>query len=76
MPPLAEQIGIAVDMCGCPNACRHCWLGRAGNRRLSVEDVRRVAEQFRCFLRPEEAGSAVGAMRVSAAFREPASSSA
>ncbi len=22
-----EQIGVALDMFGCPNRCRHCWLG-------------------------------------------------
>lgn len=22
-----ERIGVAFDMQGCPNRCRHCWLG-------------------------------------------------
>jgi len=69
--PLKEKVGIAVDMCGCPNACRHCWLGRAQNKRLSVQDVRRVAEQFRGFFAPGQAGSAVKGLVFSTCFREP-----
>ena len=46
MPRITRgRIGLALDMNGCPNRCRHCWLGSASNRRLSPDDVRWAAGQ-------------------------------
>ena len=42
-----EHIGVAFDMQGCPNRCRHCWLGSASNQKLSEQDVRWGVAQFR-----------------------------
>ncbi len=36
-------------MAGCPNRCKHCWLGHFPNGNLSEADLRFVAEQFRPF---------------------------
>ena len=47
---ISEEIGIALDMCGCPNRCRHCWLGASPNRRMSEEDLRWAAAQFRGYI--------------------------
>jgi len=33
-----EKITACLDMYGCPNRCKHCWLGNTPNGKLSVED--------------------------------------
>ncbi len=42
-----EKITVCLDMAGCPNRCRHCWLGVTPNGRLDAEDLRYTAEAFR-----------------------------
>lgn len=42
-----EEITIALDMFGCPNRCKHCWLGWGPNAGLSREDLVFTAEAFR-----------------------------
>lgn len=37
---------VGLDMRGCPNRCRHCWLGHAPNGNLSREDLRFVRDAF------------------------------
>lgn len=29
-----KSLDLAVDMYGCPNRCRHCWLGHMPNRKM------------------------------------------
>ena len=29
-----KDLSLAVDMYGCPNRCRHCWLGHMPNRKM------------------------------------------
>lgn len=64
-----EQIGVAFDMQGCPNRCRHCWLGSAGNRTLSEEDVRWGVSQFRDFISLDT--TPIKKVSVASWFREP-----
>ncbi len=53
-----EDIGLAFDMHGCPNRCRHCWLDHqvvaTPRRCMTEDDVRWVVGQFRAFRRPAE----------------------
>lgn len=42
-----ENILVALDMLGCPNRCRHCFMGWRPNPRLGEEDLRFVAGAFR-----------------------------
>ncbi len=39
-----EDIGLAFDMHGCPNRCRHCWLDHkvvaTPRTRITEDDVR------------------------------------
>ncbi|MCI8441270.1 MAG: radical SAM protein [Provencibacterium sp.] len=30
----AQHLALAVDMYGCPNRCKHCWLGHMPNRTM------------------------------------------
>jgi hypothetical protein len=60
MPALipGEEIGLAFDMHGCPNRCRHCWLDHGvvttPRTRMTEDDVRWAVAQFRAFRRPGE----------------------
>lgn len=69
MPEIKESIGVAFDMAGCPNRCRHCWLGMGNNRTLSETDVRWGVAQFREFI--QQADTPIRTLAVSTHFREP-----
>lgn len=42
-----SSLTVCLDMYGCPNRCRHCWLGHAPNGDLCPDDLVSVAEAFR-----------------------------
>jgi len=42
-----QELTVAVDMAGCPNRCRHCWLGNHKNGKISTDEFRNIAEQFK-----------------------------
>ena len=44
-----KSIIACLDMLGCPNRCKHCWLGHSPNGKLNADDLRYVAAQFRPF---------------------------
>ena len=44
-----QKITVCLDMYGCPNRCRHCWLGVTPNGNLKVGDLTDVARAFRPF---------------------------
>lgn len=70
MPKLdSGRIGVAFDVYGCPNRCRHCWLGSAGTRVLSAADVRWGVAQLREYLACGT--TSVQELSVSTWFREP-----
>lgn len=51
MPAItSDELGIAVDLNGCPNRCRHCYLGSPGNIRRPHEQLRSVVGLFRAFV--------------------------
>ena len=45
------KYAVAMDMYGCPNRCRHCWLVHNRNADTPVEDFIRIAEQFKEYKR-------------------------
>ena len=67
----SRRIAVTVDMAGCPNRCRHCWLGNPPNRRVTEETLRRVVTLFREWVRPGEARPFVESMCVMTWYREP-----
>lgn len=72
MPKLiSEEVGIALDMHGCPNRCRHCWIGQASGKRMTEDDLRWVVEQFRAFKRPGDSEQPWRVLHVSTSVREP-----
>ncbi|HUT74823.1 MAG TPA: hypothetical protein VM221_08315 [Armatimonadota bacterium] len=68
-----EDIGLAFDMHGCPNRCRHCYIGipAAATGRMTEDDVRWTVAQFRAFRRPGEDAPLWPRIRVSTSVREP-----
>lgn len=42
-----NKITIGIDMAGCPNRCKHCWLGAAPNGKMEKEDMVFIANAFR-----------------------------
>lgn len=44
-----KEITVCLDLYGCPNRCKHCWLGTTPNGSMAVSELEAVAEQFRPF---------------------------
>ncbi len=44
-----KEITVCLDMYGCPNRCRHCWLGVTPNGSMSASKIEFTAGQFRPF---------------------------
>lgn len=67
-----DHFGIAFDMHGCPNRCRHCWIGpRPGRGRITEDDLRWVVSQFRAFMRDHAGRLPFHRLWVSTWAREP-----
>ena len=62
MDKLFDKLIVCVDMAGCPNRCRHCWLGHAPNRTMPLDELERIATQFRSY---------ADIMEVEGWYREP-----
>ena len=72
MPPLtSRRIGLAFDMAGCPNRCRHCWITCPPNRRMDVGAVREAVRLFRDFRAPGESERFFHPIHVMTWHREP-----
>lgn len=67
----SSHIAVLVDMAGCPNRCRHCWLGHPPNRRASQETLRWVVQQFREWIHPGETVPFIKPLTVATWYREP-----
>ncbi len=51
MPEIdARRIGLALDVAGCPNRCRHCWLTCHANQPMDERAILEVAGVFRAAL--------------------------
>jgi len=72
MPRLqSREISVLVDMAGCPNRCRHCWLGCPPNKRVSEETFRWVVQQFREWIYPGKQQPFADPLMVMTWYREP-----
>ena len=64
-----KELAIAVDMAGCPNNCRHCWLGTQKNGNMNVDEFRDIAAQFKDWR--DEDGKGINELSFSTWLREP-----
>ena len=67
----SREIGVLVDIAGCPNRCRHCGLGCPPNKRLSEETLRWVVQQFKEWVYPGEQAPFFNPVDVMTWYREP-----
>lgn len=44
---MSRNLILAVDMYGCPNRCKHCWLGYIPNKTMESDTDRRLVDYFR-----------------------------
>ncbi len=44
-----NKLTVCLDMYGCPNRCRHCWIGITPNPNMSENDLIFTAEKFKPF---------------------------
>lgn len=42
-----DRLTVCLDMYGCPNRCRHCWLGVTPNGHMDETELKYAAEAFR-----------------------------
>ncbi|MDR1001636.1 MAG: radical SAM protein [Clostridiales bacterium] len=64
-----DYLGVMVDMAGCPNRCRHCWLGNHKNGNMTTDDFRGIAEQFKRWR--DENGDGIQELGFFSWWREP-----
>src|SRR5512134_4025596 len=67
----SRKLAVLMDMAGCPNRCRHCWLGHRPNRRVSEDILRWAAKQFRDWTRPGKKQAFAKPLTVMTWYREP-----
>ena len=48
---IPKHVHLVVDMFGCPNRCKHCWLGELPNKTLSDDDAAWIVSLFRPYFR-------------------------
>lgn len=41
-----RSLSICADLFGCPNRCKHCWLGHMPNRRMEDDADQRIMQYF------------------------------
>lgn len=72
MPQLkSRKIVITMDMAGCPNRCRHCWLGHMPNNRVDGSVLRDVVRAFKEWKMGSEDNPYFDKVLVNSWFREP-----
>lgn len=57
-----NKITSLLDMAGCPNRCKHCWIGHSPNGNLSINDLKYMADSFSPF---------TNSLEIYSWFREP-----
>ncbi|MHC4706269.1 MAG: hypothetical protein ACYS8I_04165 [Planctomycetota bacterium] len=67
----SRDIAVAVDMYGCPNRCRHCYLGFGGTAQLGEEELRWAAKLFRGYIKKGHTKPFIEKLTITSWFREP-----
>ena len=66
-----RTLHVLADMAGCPNRCHHCWLSHGPNKRMSVETLHWIVEEFKNWRRQGEPKSFCDLVKVQTWYREP-----
>lgn len=67
----SRELGVALDMHGCPNRCRHCYLPCLPSGHMTEDDARWAVAQFRGYARKGEDKPFIENLSVSSWVREP-----
>lgn len=43
---MIDKIIIGVDTAGCPNRCKHCWLGITPNKKMDLVKLKNIEDAF------------------------------
>jgi len=71
VPLLSRAVGVAADLAGCPNRCRHCYLGHGPNLGLDAAALRWIADLFKRVKGPGEGVPCFDRVDVASWYREP-----
>lgn len=72
MPRLRNnEIAIAFDMGGCPNRCKHCWIGHLDNKKMDIEKIKDIVSKFRKYKLEDNDSTYFNKIIVNTWFREP-----
>jgi hypothetical protein len=64
-----QYLWVMVDMAGCPNRCRHCWLGNHKNGNMHIDDFKSIAKEFKDWR--DENGIGISELGFFSWWREP-----
>ncbi len=66
-----NDIAITFDMGGCPNRCKHCWIGHLSNKKMDVKKVKDIVSEFRKYKLEDTNKPYFTKIIVNTWFREP-----
>lgn len=52
-----KKLTLCVDMYGCPNRCKHCWVGHSPNGHMTMDDLTEIVAQFKPYAQEFEIDS-------------------
>lgn len=67
----SKEIIISMDMAGCPNRCKHCWLGHAPNRKVDKKLLKEVVDTFKNWVKAGDTEPYFDKVNVNSWYREP-----
>ena len=72
MPKLhSKELAICFDMGGCPNRCKHCWIGYIHCSKTEINEVKGIVNEFRNYKLEGESSPYFENIVVNTWFREP-----
>lgn len=72
MPKLhTKELAICFDMGGCPNRCKHCWIGHIQCSKTEINEVKGIVNEFRNYKLYGESSPYFEKIVVNTWFREP-----
>ena len=46
-----ESLILVVDMYGCPNRCKHCWIGHMPNKQMDADADVWIVDYFKPYFK-------------------------
>lgn len=72
MPKLhSKELAISFDIGGCPNRCKHCWLGHIHCSKIDINEIKNIVNKFRDYKLGGQTNPFFENLVVNTWFREP-----